>query len=79
MLEGEEPMDLTPSLTTEEEELIYGSSYDRRTDRDGDTGMKEEEAEKAWKLEVSAGRSFSHQDPGSGTAPAALKRGTAPT
>jgi hypothetical protein len=66
---------LTPSLTTEEEELIYGSNYDRRTD----TGMKEEEAEKAWKLEVSAGRSFSHQDPGSGTAPAALQRGTAPT
>jgi hypothetical protein len=34
-LEGEEPMDLTLSLTTEEEELIYGSNYDRRTDRTG--------------------------------------------
>ncbi len=50
VLEGEAPMDLTPSLMKEEEEeLLYGSNYDRRTVRNGDTGMKEEEAEKAWK------------------------------
>jgi hypothetical protein len=49
VLEGGRAHDLTPSLTTEEEkELLYGSNDDRRTDRDGDTGMKEE-AEKAWK------------------------------